>query len=149
MWKTIFGFEKYEINEKGFIQHKTRQQILTPQLRERGYWYIGLMTDNSRLFKVIGRLVWETFNNKKCENQIGYKDGNPGNYQLSNLYCEKCIKRNRKTPKNKYQLTDEIKKEILTSKITIRQIWKQYGIPTNYMSNVIRRQSWQHLLENE
>jgi hypothetical protein len=59
----------------------------------------------------------------------------------------------RENPKNKYNLTDEIKGEIAhklqTKEWTTWTVMKKYGIPTKYTRSVRSRGSWNKYIPNE
>jgi hypothetical protein len=52
---------------------------------------------------------------------------------------------------NKYDLNDDKRKTIITNILvnnwTTFKVWKEYGIPTNYMDSVVKRGSWNYLID--
>lgn len=62
MWKPIPKFDKYEINELGYIRNKQSGKFLTPRQNADGYLVFHLQTnDNQSTTKGMHRLLMETF----------------------------------------------------------------------------------------
>lgn len=62
MWKPIPKFDKYEINELGYVRNKQSGKFLTPRQNADGYLVFNLQTnDNQSTTKGMHRLLMETF----------------------------------------------------------------------------------------
>jgi hypothetical protein len=85
-WKNIPGYDNYKISSDG-ICFSLHSGILKPSLYESGYYAVTLSKNNKPVKKVIHRLVFEIFNNKKCEKNmvIDHIDRNKLNNNITNL----------------------------------------------------------------
>ena len=96
-YKTIKGFENYEISNTGKVREKVNDRILDTFMN-KGYTEIGLRIDGKRYIKDVHRLVAQTFilefNNKSFVYHI---DGNKNNNVVSNLK----VSNNKQKSKNK------------------------------------------------
>jgi hypothetical protein len=159
VWNEIIDFPNYEASNDGFIRRKLNSKILkTKQNDNRPYEYVTIFSGGKKYTKKIEKLVWMAFNGCDCKKTIDHIDRNPKNNSIQNLRCislqENCMNRlNFGHKKNKYNLTDEIKKDIITryrrGQITTWGIMKEYGIPINYMVTIIRRGSWDKLINGQ
>lgn len=151
-WKVIPNFENYEASNTGQIRKAKTGYIKPQQIDNRGYKVITLWMSGKKYCKKVARLVWAAFNGCDCGLTVDHIDQDKFNNNLANLRCisnkDNCNNRtiyNRHTS-NKYNLTDEIRGEIMHKlvheKTTTHKIWKDYGIPTNYMGSVIKRGTW-------
>ena len=86
IYKTIVGFEKYEVSNYGNIRNIKSGRILKEQRDKLGYHIVGLFIDKKQIPKLVHRLVAETFldnlDTKRCVDHI---DNNPSNNNISNL----------------------------------------------------------------
>jgi hypothetical protein len=93
-WKDIKGYEnKYQISNTGKVKslnfnNTKKEKILTPKINKQGYLEIKLSKDNKTKDFMVNRLVIEHFTNFKLNKNIIvlYKDNNPINCSLNNLY---------------------------------------------------------------
>lgn len=99
MWKTIQGFEDYEVSDEGFIRsverittdsigrtRKQKSRLLKPQMYHR-YLCVALYNKETKLqWKKVHRLVAEAYiPNPFQKAQVNHKDGNKLNNHVSNL----------------------------------------------------------------
>lgn len=86
MWKTINGFENYEINAMGEIKNKTTNKYKKLTLATNGYFALTLYKNNKgktlNIHRLIATLFIENPNNLPT---VNHKDGNKTNNSLSNL----------------------------------------------------------------
>jgi hypothetical protein len=93
MWVNVYGFPKYEVNEKGEIRNKKTKQIKKPTIKHRQGYYIVVLygEDKKKHTKSIHVLVLMSFKpvNKNAGYDIRYTvnhiDGNKANNRLDNL----------------------------------------------------------------
>lgn len=152
-WKVIPEYSAYSISDTGVLKNNKRDTILKPVISERGYVQYRVY-DNDKNKKTIraSRYVWETFNDCKCENVIDHIDDNILNNHLSNLQCITQKKNSQKRTIYRYNPpSEELKKEIMTKikieKYSLVRISKEYGYGSNYICNVLKRGSWDYLLD--
>ena len=85
-WKTVFEYERYEVNNLGQIRHKERQQVLKPRANKSGCEYVNFNIDGHRSNFAIHRIVANAFiPNPKYKPEINHKDGNKSNNKIFNL----------------------------------------------------------------
>jgi len=89
IWKTVRGFEDYEISSIGRVKSFKRYKggkILKPQKNTHGYLQVRLFTNGKNRWKRIHRLILENFDPRENMNklQANHIDGNKEN----NIYPE-------------------------------------------------------------
>lgn len=85
-WKNIPDYDNYKISSDGLC-FSLYSGILKPSLYESGYYAVTLSKNNKPIKKLIHRLVFEVFNNKKCKKNmvIDHIDRNKLNNNITNL----------------------------------------------------------------
>ncbi len=158
IWKEIPSHPNYEASNTGFIRHKKKQNVLISRSSDnRHYQVLSIHTDGKKYTKKVARLVWEAFNGCPCGLTIDHIDRNPLNNHIDNLRCVSnyvnCQNRLNSGIKNKYNITDEMKRDIITSYIDGElSTWKlsyKYNIPFNYLTTVIKRGSWNKFYQKD
>jgi hypothetical protein len=153
-WVESIDFPNYEVSNTGKIRRSKNQRELKLTINSSSYVVARIYYNKKKYTKSISKMVWEAFNGYKCTEVIDHIDRNKSNNNLSNLRCisHKENSLNRTIYHNNYQLTDEIKKEIINKikndKVSTVKIWKQYGVPTNYLSVILKRGSWDKFLDD-
>lgn len=154
IWKPILNYENYECSNTGKIRRLSNGIELKLRLDDREYISVMLWSNKKRYKKRIHRLIWNTFNECDCPYTIDHIDQDKNNNHLDNLRCitNKENSNNKPTASNKtnkYNLTDELKRYLIKSirkgLITSYQIYKKYKIPSNYISVIKKRKSWDNL----
>lgn len=85
-WKTIEGFEDYEISSDGQVYSHLSNRIIKSRGNGRGYLVIDLYSDHKRHTRLVHRLVAGAFiPNPDDLPQINHKDENKTNNCVSNL----------------------------------------------------------------
>ena len=87
MFKSIEGFENYEVNPQGLVRNVTTKRLLKPQETTHGYLTVGLYLSKgkSKHFR-IHRLVAEAFIPKVLgKEHVNHKDGDKKNNNVNNL----------------------------------------------------------------
>jgi hypothetical protein len=156
VWVEMWEFPKYEISNLGNVRNAKTEKKLAIRQDGKEYRMVSIF-DKKVHTKRVGRYVWQSFNKCSCKDTIDHINRDAGDDNLGNLRCVpmEFNNRNRKNCEysNKYNLTPEIKKEIITGvkngTHTTWTIMKKYHIPLNYIGTVIRRGSWEKYLDNE
>lgn len=151
IWKVIPDFPRYEVSNMGRIRNAKTGRIKKIHDDGAGYRILRLyISSKNRKTKRLHRIIWETFNNCKCELTVDHMDRNKDNNKLENLRCatmeQQMQNRDPIIKSNKYNLTNEIRGEIakhlLEGTMTTWQIMKKWGPPMKYLRNVKKRGSW-------
>jgi Mor family transcriptional regulator len=153
-WRVIPSFPNYEASNTGLIRRvKTQKVLKSKNIDSRQYQVVSLFY-RKKYTKKVSRLIYEAFNDCECEMTIDHIDRNILNNNLSNLRCVSIAENHKNRTiyksKNKYGLTDDIKMEIIINyragKLTTWDIMKKYNLPSNYISSVIKRGSWDRIV---
>lgn len=153
-WKVIPSYPHYEASSEGRIRHFKKGYIrkTVDSDLERPYQIISIYSNGKNRTLKVARLIWEAFNGF-CKKTIDHIDRDVRNNKLSNLRCvsakDNYENRDIYKEKNKYNLTDDIKIEIITryrkGELTLWGIMKEYNLPMNYLGMVIKRGTWDKL----
>ena len=155
IWKPIPMFPTYAASNLGRIFSIKRNKIVAQKANDatREYQRVCLSYKNKPYNKKVARLIWAAFNGCECAQTINHIDGNPKNNRIENLECisnqENCAKKNiYRNNKNKYGLTDDIRKEIVKQYlegVKIYSLSQKYNLPSNYLYTTFKRGSWNYL----
>lgn len=86
MFKTIKGYENYQIDENGNILNTVTHKMLKGSIGEHGYKYYRLSKDGVKKMFYAHRLVAETYiPNPENLPVVNHKDGNKQNNNVDNL----------------------------------------------------------------
>jgi len=97
-YKTIQGYENYEISNLGNVRNKTTNKILKPHITTTGYYEIKLIKKHFKIHKLLGLYFLENPNNLKC---IDHIDRCKTNNNLDNLrWCSYSDNSKNKTKNN-------------------------------------------------
>jgi hypothetical protein len=159
-WKEIPSFPNYEASNTGLIRRAKNGKILKSRnledLDHRKYQIISIYHNKKKYTKKVARLVWEAFNQCECTETIDHIDKAVMNNNISNLRCvskkmNSGFRDSYSNKTNKYNLNDDIKKEIISNyrsgRWTSWYVMKQFGIPTNYFHMIIKRGTWDRLID--
>jgi hypothetical protein len=153
-WRPILNHENYEVSNEGNIRRKSTGKAVKQSLDDREYYSIMLWTNKKQYRKRVHRLIWNSFNDCECEETVDHIDRDKHNNNLNNLRCisnrENSINRPTISNKtNKYNLDDKLKKSLVirykAGEISSYQIYKQYGLPSNYFFEQLKRGNWDKL----
>jgi len=173
IWKTINGFEEYEISNLGNVRSKDRihydtigrkvlrKSILLQPIIRKGYYHVSLYKNRKLKIYKIHRLVAENFiiniNNKP---QVNHINGIKSDNRVENLeWCTNfenirhAIDNNlikhafgEKHGISKLKTIDVLKIiELSKTNISVRNIAKMFGICAQTAHNIIDRKTWKHL----
>lgn len=85
IWKDIPNYKGYQVSNLGNVKNVNTEKILKGGIK-RGYREVILIKDNKRKYKLVHRLVAETFiPNMNDYPQVNHIDGNKLNNNISNL----------------------------------------------------------------
>lgn len=154
-WVKSFSFPNYEVSDTGKIRRLKNQKELKLTTNSSSYVVARIYYNKKKYTKSISKMIWEAFNECICTQTIDHIDRDKSNNALSNLRCisHRENSSNRNIYRKKYQLTNDIKKEIINKikndNVSTVKIWKEYGVPTNYMSVILKRGSWNKFLDDK
>jgi len=158
VWKVIPSYPNYEASNDGKIRRRLNKVELKQSLDDREYMAVMLFSKNKKYRKRVARLVWEAFNECNCKDTVDHIDRNKHNNDFSNLRCvtrkENSKNRDNYSNKtNKYDLTDSKKRELIMSykngETTSYKIYKEYGIPSNYFFEQLKRYNKKNKITND
>jgi hypothetical protein len=151
-WKPILNHENYEISNEGNIRRKSTGTPVKQALDDREYYSIMLWTNKKQYKKRVHRLIWNSFNDCECKQTVDHINQDKHDNRLENLRCisNRDNAKNRGTisnKTNKYNLTPELKRSLVirykAGELTSYQIYKEYGIPSNYFFECLKRGRWE------
>jgi hypothetical protein len=155
-WREIPSFPNYEASNTGLIRRAKNGEVLKQRDIDinRPYQIVSLFYNKKKYTKKVSRLIWEAFNDCACGMTIDHIDQNKTNNNLSNLRCISIADNHKNRTiyksRNKYNLTDGIKIEIINNyrvgKWSTWDIMKKYNLTSNYITSVIKRGSWDKLV---
>ena len=85
-WKTIPGYENYDVSDEGNVRNRRTGQVLTPSESRGGYLKVNLRSEGVARSAKIHRLVAENFiANDRDRTVVNHIDGNKSNNRVDNL----------------------------------------------------------------
>lgn len=148
LWKDIEDFEgKYQVSTSGQVMSMNynntgKPKILKPKVNKQGYLEVTLNKNDKHCYKVVNRLVFETFMGIKLgrNDVLVNKDGNKQNPALSNL---ELITRGKRQEIS-YDLGSRFvrKHEFYGEMMTIKQLSKVKGIERSAIERRIFELGW-------
>lgn len=153
IWKQIPMFPTYAASNTGKIKNiKRDKEIAQTDVDIRQYKNVSISYKNKAYTKKVSRLVWAAFHGCECPETVDHIDGNVANNHIDNLQCltmkDNTHRRRSYAKTNKYKLSDDKKREILTKYLDGVSVWnisREYSIPPNYLYTTFKRGSWNHL----
>lgn len=164
-WKTIAGFENYQISDKGRVKSLNYAQsgierIMKSDLTNDGYLRIRLRKNSIAYKYYVHRLVALHFiPNPTYLPSVNHINGNRTDNRVENLewisYSENQLKSNRK-PKSQVKgeavfnskLTEEKVRKIRRKKekgYNYSQLSREYKVSTGAIKKVVLRYTWKHV----
>lgn len=154
IWKPILNHENYECSRDGRIRRRSTGTEVKQAADDREYLCTMMWTNKKQYKKRTHRLIWNTFNDMECGETVDHINQNKLDNRLENLRCiSNRDNANNRPPisnkTNKYNLDDKLKKSLVlrykAGEISSYQIYKQYGIPSNYFFEQLKRGNWDKL----
>lgn len=147
IYKSIEGFENYQISNKGKVKslsynNTKKEKILKPKANTQGYLEVTLSKNNKRFYRNVSRLVIAAFTDLKLGKNdiIMYKDNDKTNCALDNMYIISRGKRQEITYDldRRYRPKYEFYGEILPTK----EISKKTGMESRAIRDRMRALYW-------
>lgn len=93
-WRPIEEFPNYAVSNEGRLFAWKTAKYLLPQKQATGHLYIGLYPgDGKARFRMVAKLVLTAFAAvPESDISVYFRDGNPENTKLSNLYWRRKTK---------------------------------------------------------
>lgn len=165
IWKSIKGFENYEVSNLGNIKNTNfkrtgKEQLIKPTKNSSGYLLLSLFKDSKRNRFTVHRLVIDAFvlniDNKKCVNHInGIKTDNRLENLEWNTHSENTLNAFKiGLMKNRFgesqhlsKLTEKQVLEIRENKecLSYRKMAKKYNVSVFTIQAVVKRITWKHI----
>jgi hypothetical protein len=83
MWKTIEGFDNYEVSDAGEVRNTKYNRLLTPSQGAGGYLRVNLRKDKKSHQQYVHRLVASAF--LEGEGEVNHLNGNRADNRVENL----------------------------------------------------------------
>lgn len=163
IWKTVVGFPYYEVSNLGRVRRIRAEagtwvgRILKPGLGK--YALVRLAQDGIKTTRNIHILVAEAFLGQRPDGcQVNHKNFDRHDSRLANLeYCTAkenighASKNGRMARGERHGLSKLTATQVLEIRsmaeqgISQRPIAKKFGISQRHVSQIVRREIWQHL----
>jgi len=148
IWKNINDFEnKYQLSTQGIVKslnynNTHKEMILKPKVNKQGHLEVTLNKDNKHYYRMVARLMIETFTNIKLTRNdiIMYKDNDKTNCELNNLYIISRGVRQELTYEQDHR--DRIKYEYYGEILPIKVIAKKNNIEPRLIRSRINNLYW-------
>ena len=147
-WLDIEGFEgKYQVSNKGEVislnyNNTKKPKILKPKVNKQGHLEVTLNKDNKHYYRLVSRLVFETFTGMKLTKNdiLMYSDEDKTNCELFNLYLITRGERQELT----YDLDRRFvpKHEFYDEKLTAKELSKRTGTKVEVINHRLNRLRW-------
>lgn len=154
-----FNYYSYTFHSNGKVYSKSGKKVITPYKYENGVNYVILLIPTedknnkgnikSKRVKVrVARKLYELFYNIELEKDdiVDYKDNDPDNCDISNLYVRKECKKSYLTVeqimeiRNLYMNQDKhMKNHVKKDSYSIRELANVYNVSTTVIQNVINK----------
>lgn len=147
IWEKIKDFENYEVSNLGNIKslnynNTGKEQLLKPKINKQGHLEITLNKNNKHYFRMVSRLVLQTFLDLKLgkNDVIMYKDEDKTNCSLANMYVISRGQRQEIT----YDLDhrDRIMFEYYDEVLPIKEISRRNGIDAKTIRSRVKNLYW-------
>lgn len=110
-WRTISGFPKYEISNKGRVRNSKTGRIIKTSIDKRGYEYVSLCGSRIKHTRRIHRLVAEAFSDDIDDSlDVIHQDGNRRNNGINNLVTKSRSKKMQDVYRNGKRQIHRMKK---------------------------------------
>jgi len=161
-WKSIKGFEYYEINSEGVVVSLRfgKRKVLKPQINNKGYLQIRLYRDKLQHTRKVHRLVYETFAGSIPEGMLvlhgpgGVRDNCCIEYLRLGTQKENCadMHADKTSPRGmrhwKAKLTDEqvvyIKRRLADGMFQ-RSLAELFNVARITISDIATGRRWKHV----
>lgn len=148
IWKDIKDFEgKYQVSTEGNVMslnynNTGTPKILKPKINKQGYLEITLNKEDKHYYRMINRLVIETFTDIKLTKNdiIMYQDNDKTNCSLENMYLITRGKRQELTYETGKRYVEKV--EFYDEKVSLKEISKRTGVDTETVRHRIKVLGW-------
>jgi len=157
-WKSIKGFEKYEVSNHGRIKNVKRGTIRKARLNWNGYFDLRLYSEKSERSFLVHRLVAIAFiPNPHLKNQVNHIDSNKQNNNVENLEWVTEQENTAHAVKNNlYPLGEDNanaklkERDIISIResvglFSVRQLAEWHNVSVTTIERIRRRITWKHI----
>jgi hypothetical protein len=155
IYKTINGYEKYSVSDKGNVYSHKSKRLLKPIIRKDGYFGVEL----SNKFFYIHRLVLITFKGYEERKEVNHIDGVKSNNTLENLEWlthkeniihsvkNNLVKRNygSKHHMSKISESDVVFIRQNKRKYKYKEIMEMFNISKSTLKSIYTKKTWRHI----
>lgn len=161
-WKTISGFDDYEISNLGRVKSNRgkTQKILKPRVFGKGYHGVTLCKNGIQKKRYIHQLVLEEFvSSRPTSREVCHGDGDRTNNRLNNLrwdtkpgnhsdkYVHGTMMMGSGHTNSKLSESDvkEIRSLYVVGGITQKDLGKRFGVSQGTVWDILSRKTWNHI----
>ena len=165
VWKYVVGYEGiYEVSDQGRVRRIASGRILKPGLDTHGYMQVVLCFHGDETKRLMAHLVADAFLPSKSptDQVVRHLNDDPSDNRACNLargtYSDNMTDSMRNNrfcvPKGvshwKAKLTEddvrEIRRLYATGNFSHREIAVRFGVHTETVGHIVRRQRWNHVV---
>ena len=146
IWKRVPGSPEFEASTHGRIRRKLTERVKKPTVRSDGKLMVNLRNGQQSRTRYVHTIIAETFiGPRAAANIVCFKDENPENCRVENLYYEKRSARVPLFPPALATLSpDDVARirYLLDHRVPSVVVAGAFGVSTSLISKIKNKKKW-------